>query len=201
MTTLLVALMYLGLNAVFLASASEALLAGRAEIAAVAAEALGGPSLRRAVALLVTLALYTSLSAMAFAGPRVYAQMARDGLFPGVFSQGRDAPSAAIALQIGLALFVFLIADLVELLGYLGFTLGLSAAGTVLAGAILRWREGPERVPMPGFPFTPLLFIGFTVAGAVFLVLREPGQAAIGALTALVGLPVYFWMKRRSQGV
>ena len=64
-------------------------IAGKAEVGAIAADAIGGPRLRQAVSVLVALALFTSISAMVMAGPRVYARMAEDGLFPRIFGPGR----------------------------------------------------------------------------------------------------------------
>jgi APA family basic amino acid/polyamine antiporter len=192
MTTLGVTLLYLMLNAVFLFAAPLQAIVGQPDIAAIAAQHLGGPTFKRAVSLLVALALATSISAMMMAGPRVYAQMARDGLFPTWLVRGGDAPTAAVALQTGLALLVFWVSDLVALLGYLGFTLSLSAALTVFAAARLRWREGAVRVPIPGYPWTPAAFVLFTVAAAGFLVAREPVQSLVGGATALLGLAVYF---------
>ncbi|NNL84880.1 MAG: APC family permease [Myxococcales bacterium] len=192
MTTLGVTLLYLMLNAVFLFAAPLQAIVGQPDIAAIAAEHLGGPNFARAVSLLVALALATSISAMMMAGPRVYAQMARDGLFPTWLVRGADAPTAAVALQTGLALLVFWVSDLVALLGYLGFTLSLSAALTVFAAARLRRREGAARVPIPGYPWTPAAFVLFTVAAAGFLVAREPVQSLVGGATALLGLAMYF---------
>lgn len=196
MPTAAVAALYLALNAVFLFAAPAELLAGRAEIAAIAAAHLGGAALERGVAAIVCLALLTSIAAMVMAGPRVYARMARDGYLPSAFARGADAPAIAIALQVGLALVVMQLAGLIALLGYVGFTLSLSAALTVAAGMRLRRREGPIRVAMPGYPWVPILFIAFTLASAAFLIWREPVQAAFGAGTALLGLPLY-WLRRR----
>ena len=67
LATGLVTLIYLGLNAVFLYSAPVQVLAGKAEIGAIAAEALGGNALRQAVSVLVALALFTSISSMVMA--------------------------------------------------------------------------------------------------------------------------------------
>jgi APA family basic amino acid/polyamine antiporter len=61
LATGLVTVVYLGLNAVFLYSAPPGTLAGRAEIGAIAAEALGGPGLRRAVSVRLALARFPSL--------------------------------------------------------------------------------------------------------------------------------------------
>jgi amino acid transporter len=198
LATSAVTILYVGLNAVFVYSAPVDQLAGKADIGGVAAEALGGLPARQAISLLVALALFTSISSMVMAGPRVYAKMAEDGLFPRVFRQSGDVPAAAVVLQAALSLVVLWVSGLAELLGYIGFTLGVSAAATVLALCWLRVREGPERVPVPGFPWLPGIFLGATVFGASFMVVREPVQAGLGLLTVLVGIPLYVLSRRRS---
>ncbi len=192
-----VTLIYLCLNAVFVYAAPVADLAGKADVGAIAAEALGGPALRQAVSALVGLALFTSISSMVMAGPRVYARMAEDGLFPRFFGRGDDVPAAAVALQVGLAVVVVWFSDLAELLSYIGFTLGISAAATVGGLIALRRREGPERVPVPGFPWIPGLFVAATLLTSSFMATRRPSEAGMGLLTVVVGLPVYRWMRSR----
>ncbi len=199
LATGVVMIVYLALNAVFLYSAPAAELAGKPEVAAIAAEALGGAWLRRGVSVLVALALFTSISAMVMVGPRVYARMAEDGLFPRFFAPEGEVPGRAVALQVGLAIAVVWVTGLVELLGYIGFTLGLSAAATVTGLLVLRRREGAERIPIPGYPWVPGLFVVATLASAGFMVTRQPGQAALGLLTAATGLPLYWWLRRRSN--
>ncbi len=197
LATGIVTVVYLGLNAIFLYSAPIEELAGRVEIGAVAAEALGGPPLKRAVSVLVALALFTSISSMIMAGPRVYAKMASDGLFPAFFKAGAELPGTAVALQTGLAVVVLWSTGLATLLGYIGFTLGLSAAATVGALLKLRLREGAESVPIPGYPWVPGIFITATLLIASFMAVREPMQAGMGLLTALVGLPLYAIARRK----
>jgi APA family basic amino acid/polyamine antiporter len=198
LATATVMAIYVTLNAVLVYSAPVEQLAGQVEIGAIAARALGGQVLERALSAVVALGLFTSISAMVMAGPRVYEKMAQDGLFPRVFQHRGDVPAAAVALQTGCALVVLWISGLVELLGYIGFTLGLSAAVTVGGLIALRWREGPERLPIPGFPWVPGLFIAATLGTTFFMVQREPVQAGLGLLTAATGLPVYAWLRRRS---
>jgi APA family basic amino acid/polyamine antiporter len=102
-------------------------------------------------------------------------------------------------MQAGLAIVVVWIGTLRELFGYIGFTLGLSAAVTVSTLFVLRRREGPQRVPVPGYPFVPLAFVLATLASAVFMAAREPRQALLGLATAAAGLPVYAWLRRREH--
>ncbi|MEE8556715.1 MAG: amino acid permease [Myxococcota bacterium] len=201
LATGLVTILYLGLNAVFLYSAPVSELAGKAEVGAIAAEAIGGPGLRRAISVLVALALFTSISSMVMAGPRVYAQMAEDGLFPRLFRGGSEVPGAAVALQVGLAIVVLWSSGLVQLLGYIGFTLGLSAAATVIGLFVLRRRLGSDRVPIPGYPWIPGVFVVATLSIAAFMLYREPAQAGLGILTVGAGLPLYWLLRRSSQAV
>lgn len=195
----IVMVVYLALNAVFLYSTDPAALAGVPEVAAVAAHALGGEWLARAVSLLIALALFTSISSMVMAGPRVYARMADDGLFPRAFSSTTSVPGAAIALQGALSLVVVWAGELAELLGYIGFILSLSSATTVVGLLVLRSREGAARVPIPGYPWIPGLFVITTLGAAAFLVARQPTESALGLATVLLGLPVY-WLLRRRRG-
>jgi APA family basic amino acid/polyamine antiporter len=148
---------------------------------------------------LVALALFTSISSMVMAGPRVYARMAEDGLFPRRIGFSGEVPRAAVALQVGLAVLVTWASGLRELLGYIGFTLGISAAATVGGLLALRRREGPLRVPIPGHPWVPGLFIAVTLAAAGFMAARQPLEAGIGLLTVALGIPAY-WLMRRASG-
>ncbi|MEE8558811.1 MAG: amino acid permease [Myxococcota bacterium] len=198
MATALVTVIYLALNAVFLYSAPVSQLAGRADIGAVAARALGGPRLSGAVSGLIGIALFTSISSMVMVGPRVYAKMADEGFLPKFFSRGRDVPATAVALQVALSLLVLWMSDLAQLLGYIGFTLGLSAAATVGGLIVLRRAEGPERVPIPGYPWVPGLFVSATLCVALFMAVREPLQAGLGLGTVLLGIPFY-WLARRAR--
>ncbi len=134
---------------------------------------------------------------MVMAGPRVYARMAEDGLFPRIFRPGRDVPGKAVALQVGLAILVVWYSDLAELLGYIGFTLGLSAAATVCGLIAIRVREGGERVPIPGYPWIPGLFVVVTLAISGFMILRQPGEAVAGLMTMAVGAALYFAIPTR----
>jgi APA family basic amino acid/polyamine antiporter len=187
----LVTALYLALNAVFLAAAPANAIAGRADVAAVAAGALAGEAGRHLVAVVVSLALFTSISAMVMAGPHVYARMARDGLLPRPLAADVRAPGVAVGLQVVLAIAVVWFSGLRELLSYIGFCLGLSAAATVSGLILWRRRHGAKAVPVIGYPWTPALFVTTTLAASAFLAVREPTEAVLGLLTLAAGLPLY----------
>ena len=91
------------------------------------------------------------------------------------------------------------VSGLRELLGYIGFTLGISAAATVGGLIALRVREGASRVPVPGYPWIPGIFILTTLSAAGFMAARQPLEAGMGLLTVGLGVPVY-WLMRRTSG-
>jgi APA family basic amino acid/polyamine antiporter len=197
--TVIVTLAYLGLNTVFVYAAPVEELAGKGEVGAIAAQALGGPELRRAVSALVALALFTSVSAMMMAGPRVYAKMAEDGLFPTLLASRGEAPTLAVCLQAGLAIVLVWVSQLRELLGYIGFTLGVTAALTVIGLLRLRAIEGPERIPIPGYPWVPWIFVLSTFGASSVMFLRQPLEAGLGLVTILGGLPIYWLLSKRQR--
>jgi amino acid transporter len=194
---LLVTALYLALNTLFLYAAPMEELVGQVDVAAIAAQHLGGDFFQTMVRLLIALALLTSISAMMMIGPRVYARMAEDGLFPGFFRARKGNFRHAICLQAALALAVVWSSHLADLLGYIGFTLGLSAAATVFAFMLQRSREGAGSMPMRGYPWIPIVFLCGILGSSYFLASRAPMEAMWGLLTVLSGLPIYWLMRAR----
>lgn len=196
--TLIVVLLYLALNAVFVYSGQFKQLAGEPDVAARAMQLLGGDTAETACRVLICLALATSASALTMSGPRVYAKMASDGLFPLPVPNTGQPPRAAIALQATLAVVVVLTTGLQQQLDYLGFTLMLSSA--VAVGTLL-WVRGengelqasrPQLVAASSFVAAALLLGLLTAA-------RSPAPTALaGGVTLATGVVAYFAMLRRN---
>ncbi|MGB1924913.1 MAG: APC family permease [Rubripirellula sp.] len=134
LATTLVTILYVLLNAIFVFSGTPQEIISSdnlSQIAAVAAQAVGGSGMTTFVRLVIVVSLFTSVSALVMTGPRVYAKMADDGVLPSFFSFQKTAPTAAIIFQCLAAISVISISTLGELLGYLGLTLSLCSALTV----------------------------------------------------------------------
>ena len=197
---LTVTVLYLLLNTIFVYSAPVAQLENRNDIAAVAANALGGASLEQGARALVALALFTSVSSMVMIGPRVYAKMSSDGVFPALFARGQEVPRSAVWLQCALAVILVWVAGLKDYLGYVGFTLGLSTAAAVVGLMLVRQRHGPDKVPVPGYPWVPLAFVGATLGIAAMTLQSGQSEFYAGLVTVGVGAVVYFLWARRNRG-
>ena len=197
--TLLTILLCVVLNAIMLYSTPVAELAGQPQIAAISAQTLGGETARRIIEIVIALSLLTSITAMAMAGPRVYAKMAEDGALPRLFrATAGEPPRTSIALQVGVSVVLILIADLRELLSYLGMTLSLCLALAVSALFVRHWRWG-EKPESRWYPLAPLIFVFCTVLFAVLSALHDARQFYAVLPTVLIGCAAYFVSQRQSK--
>lgn len=195
--TVITTVIYLLLNTVFVFAPSPEMVSFKEDVAAIAANALGGKLLANVVRTIIALALFTSISAMIMIGPRVYAQMAEDGLLPEALRFTRHTPDISIAMQAILAIIVVWITGLRELLSYLGFTLGLSAAATI-ASLFLIVRRTPEVAgQLPGYPWIPVIFISFTLLFAGIAATRNPWEMLAALITILSGVVMYYIFRKR----
>jgi len=195
--TLITMVIYLLLNAIFVFVPAPEAIHYQQDVAAIAAQALGGDTLAMVVRIIISIALFSSVSAMIMIGPRVYAKMADDGLMPRVLQFKGEVPSAAIFMQAVLAIIVVWITTLRELLSYLGFTLGLSSVITVASLFIVARRPGVDTRVLPGYPWVPAVFIVFTLLFACLAAVREPWQMAAAVITIVSGVGVYYLFKTK----
>jgi APA family basic amino acid/polyamine antiporter len=180
--TALVALAYLAVNWTFVANLSGERLAAwlredtaRVTLAHVLVAELAGPSLGRLVSAFVVVALASSVTSMTFAGPRVYAAMAREGFLPRLLAgQTGRPPRGAVLLQSTLALALLLSHSFEELLGAVVGAVGsiLTASAGLTVASLFRLRFGRPRAvgaiavrPGPGVLACASLF----VAGSLWM--------------------------------
>jgi len=197
--TAIVTLLYVALNAVFVFSTAPENLAGQLQVGRIAAEALGGVRLANVVTGVILLALATSASSLIMAGPRVYAAMAADGYLPRWLAAPGGPPRASIALQFGLALLLLWSATYEMLLTYIGFTLSLSSAATVLGLMRLKLREGAS-LRVVGWPWLPTVFIAAVLAIGAFTILRQPVASFWGLGTIALGWAAWRVSRRGPPG-
>ncbi len=195
----IVTALYLLLNTVFLYAVPTAALAGQLDVGRIAAQALGGPAWGAAMSAMVILVLIPFVSSMTMAGPRVVARMAADGYLPAQLAAHTGGlPRAAIGFQLVLSVVMVWTAAYQNLLTYIGFTLGLSNAATVIGLLRLRRREGAA-LPVLGWPVVPVLFLLFSASATGFTIWRRPVESAVGLATLCAGFVPYLMQRRRGR--
>ncbi len=197
--TLTVSTLYLILNYIFLFGPDRSAIDGVPNIAAAAANAIGGPSLAMLVRIIVCVSLLSSVSSMVMAGPRVYAKMAEDGLFPVLLGQANSRssppPHAALWMQAILASVVLYFASLRSLLDHLGFTLSVTAACTV-ASVFWTGKIQGSRPYCTQVLLIAAVYVFSTLALAAVSVIHRPAQLIGFAAAISSGLLLYRVMKR-----
>ena len=172
---------------------------GRRYSLGLAAGQIFGRSFESLFSVLISFALFSSLSAFIILGPRVYYSMAKDGYFFRFVSEvdnERHVPSKSIVLQCIIASVIALSGSFDQILTYMGFSLGIFPILAVIGVFKLRHRkEIPYK--MPGFPVVPVIYILASVSILVLGFLERPGPSSIAILTAVAGIPAFFIFKRK----
>ena len=195
--TAAVVVIYVLLNALYLYVLPVTELATiRGSVLDVVADRLLGPTAGDVMGWVSIVSLLASISAMTFAGPRVYFAMARDGVFfrrtAAVHPRYRTPAVAIVAQGVWSALLV-LSAKADALVSYTGFAIVLFSGVAVVALFVLRAREPQAERPFRavGYPVAPAVY---AIASAAILVnglYRDPGPTAAGSLVILAGVPLY----------
>jgi len=203
----LVVALYVGLNAVFLITTPAAEMAGKVNVAQIAAAHIFGADGGRIVDALIALGLVSSISAMMWIGPRVTMTMGEDLPPMRVFARknAHGAPVAATLLQMAAAGAMLFTQSFEAVLEYAQFGLTFCSFLTVLGLVKLRLARPDLERPYRawGYPLTPLVFLGVTGSTMYYLMATRPLQSFAGLATMLAGLAVYglFALRRRAASV
>ncbi len=194
----IVTLLYGALNLFYIYAIPPAEMEGVISIAGLAAGNLFGRSAGTVLSLLISFALFSSLSAYLILGPRVYYSMARDGIFfksIAYVDPKRAVPARSILLQGAIAALMALFGTFDQLLTYMGFSLGIFPLLAVLGVFKLR-RTGRSVVKLPGFPVAPAVYILIGASILILAFLERPKESLVAIATALVGIPIYLFFSR-----
>ncbi len=201
--TAAVIVIYLALNTLYLYVLPVGELAKvQGSVLDVIADRLLGARAGDIMGIVSIISLAASISAMTFAGPRVYYAMARDGLFFHAAAQVHPTyktPAVAIAAQSVWASLLVLSGSADALTNYTGFAIVLFAGVAVTAVFVLRSREpvAPRPFKAIGYPVAPAIFVLACALIVVNGIYSRPGPTGAGLLVMGAGIPLYIWLKRR----
>lgn len=201
--TAFVGMIYLLLNVVYLSALSIEELAREpiVPVAEKAAAALWGPESGRIVAAILCLSIAGAVSAMTWAGPRVYWAMAQDGMITPWLAKlhPRTAvPARAIVFQSLWASLLIVSGTFEQLLVYSGLVLSFFMALTL--SSIFRLRRAHpveiQQYQAPLYPFLPITLVCGAAALVISSMLERPVESLYGATTVLSGIPLYYYWRR-----
>lgn len=176
-STLIVAVLYVLLNAVFMLSTPVDAMKGQVQVGLIAAQQIFGVGAGNMMGLLIALLLISSISSMVFLGPRVSQVMGEDTYILRALSRrsAKGTPYVAIWVQYALS-FALIITNSFELVTkYTGITLSFFAMLTV-AGVFVhrhRYPDAPRPYRTWGYPVVPCIFISLILWSIFYLVYED----------------------------
>jgi APA family basic amino acid/polyamine antiporter len=192
---------YIGLNTVYLRVLSVPEVIASSRVAADTFDRLVGPAGAIAISALVMVSAFGALNGIILVGPRVYYQMAQDGLlfaWAGRVHPTFQTPSRAIVLQAVWSSVLVWTGTYRALFTRVIYTEWIFFALLGVGVLMLRRRPGYHPAwPMPLVPIAPLLFVAASAAIVVNQVAADVGESAIGLALVVSGLPVY-WLWTRT---
>jgi APA family basic amino acid/polyamine antiporter len=203
---LIVVVVYLLANLAYLRVLGLDGLARSAAPAADTMRALLGPAGGTFIAAGIAVSTFGFLDLVILVTPRVLQAMAADGVFlPGlaVLHPRFRTPALAIVVECAWAIVLTLTGTFAQLVDYVSFGdwifFGLTVAGLYRLRArdavVPRSGEAPAFL-VPGYPWTPAIFVLAAILVVVSSIGANPRNAAIGSGLLLLGVPVYLWWRR-----
>lgn len=201
--TLIVTILYVFLNSSFMSVATFEEMAGKEDIGNIVALKLFGEQFGGVFSAIFSFALFSTMSAMIIAGPRVSEQIGNDfSFFKKVAVKNRvGTPVYAILLQALISIALVLFSSFQELIQTLGITLSFFSLLTVLGIFIIRKKYPSEERPVKtwGYPFTPIIFIIATVWMIFSFALIDPIKIWYSVFAIIPGILVYFIVQKNQK--
>ena len=196
--TAFVTLIYLMLNATFLAAAPMNLMQGQEEIGFIVTQYVLGGNAANIIGVILALLLISTVSAMTISGPRVLQVIGQDfNLFKWLSkTNSKGIPTSAIIFQGLLSICFIASASFKSILLFTGFTLGLNSLLTV--AGIFSARRNDNNHPayvLPWYPIPPILFLALISGTLIYLVFKQPLEGIAGLCIFVVGF--LFWLGTR----
>lgn len=197
---------YLLANLGYLAALGPDGVAASDAVASDATAAVLGPWAGKAIAFAIVVSMYSAAHATVMTIPRVFFSMAQDGLLfkrLGAVHPTYGTPAAAIIAACVWAAILAMSGTFDQLLTYVIFIGWIFYALGAVAVLVLRHTrpDAPRPFKVPGYPFTPLLFVLAAMVIIANQIVGDPRQSAIGLGVVLAGVPAYVWWTRsRSKG-
>ena len=199
--TCLVIVIYVLLNAIFLATTPAEELKGQLEVALIAGKHIFGENGGRFAGVVICLGLVAAISSMTWIGPRVTMSMGEDHwLLRWLGGKNEHGiPTNAIFVQLLFVNLLLLTQSFQDVVRYTQFSLLLCSLLAVLGVIVLRLTHPeitrPYRVWL--YPVPPVVFSVITIWMMFYLLLSHTAESLASLATALLGLLLYFCARKR----
>lgn len=205
---LMIMVVYLLINIAFLMALPVSMIAGNSNAASDVATVLFGGMGGKFVTIGILISVYGTINGYTMTGMRIPYAMALENKLPFSNLLKKLSPNTKIPYNSGILILVISIIMMFSgsfdlLTDMLVFVIWIFYTMTFAAVFILRKREPelerPYKVPL--YPFIPIV----ALIGGTFIVINtlftQTNLALIGILLTALGIPIYFYLKKKNSGL
>jgi APA family basic amino acid/polyamine antiporter len=167
-----------------------------------------GPQASRVIAVVMFLSVMAYVNASIMSNPRVYYAMAEDKVLPPVFARINGKTQV---LEFSTTFFVafmvitlFLTSSFSKILNYIMFFDSIALITAAAAIFVLRYRARSNDIPgiykIPFYPWLPVIFIITYALVNTSILISNPSASLIGFILFISGLPLFYALKRLTNG-
>ena len=196
---------YLLANFGYLAVLGPEGVAASNRVAMTAMAATGHPGLNKLVGIAILISIFSAANSISLTAPRVYYAMAKDGVFFHRLAEVHPrfgTPAFAIITSSIWAAVLAWTGTFEQLLTYVVFV-GWIFYALAAASVFVYRKRTPNAVRpyrVPGYPWTPIVFIAGALALVTNTIAVQPARSAIGIGIVAAGIPAYLaWRSKRKQ--
>ena len=195
---------YLLANLAYVAALGTSGVAESTRVAASALALVVSHGAGKLVAAAILISMFSAANALILNSPRVFYAMAKDGLFFVSLSKIHPkfgTPAIAVCVAGVWSALLALTGTYEQLLTYVVFIAWIFYALAAATLFVYRKRSPDAVRPyrVPGYPFTPLLFIIAALMLVGNTIVTQPVRAAIGLSIVFLGAPAYAFWRRTAK--
>jgi APA family basic amino acid/polyamine antiporter len=202
-----VTLIYVSSNVAYLWLLTPTQIAASPRVAADAVSTVLGNAGGSLISIAIFISTFGVVGIYTLTAPRIYYAMAADGLFFRKVAEIHPrfhTPAFAIVLQsLWAAVLILFWGTFENLISYVVFTdwifFALGGASVIVLRRKMPDAARPFRVP--GYPLVPLFFVATSTWFVVMTLWQKPEQAWAGLLFLGMGVPVYYYWKRKNRSI
>jgi APA family basic amino acid/polyamine antiporter len=195
---------YLLANVAYVVALGPVATAASQSVAPDAVTLLMGPLAGTLIVAAILVSIYGCANGVLLGGPRVYFAMARDGLFVRRLAEVHPrfgTPAFAVLACAAWSTVLALSGTFDQLLTYVisisWVFYGLGGVSIFFYRRRLPDAHRPFRVP--GYPWTSILFVLSAAAIVINAIFTQPLESLAGLGVVLLGVPAYYFWRRRAQ--
>lgn len=179
------------------------MFASNDRVGTAAAEVILGGVGTAVMAVFIMISTFGCNNGLILAGARVYYAMAQEGLFFQKARQlsSRGVPAVSLILQSTWASLLCLSGTYSDLLNYTVFAVLIFYILTITGVFVLRRKQplAPRPYRAWGYPLLPALYVLMATAICVNLLFAKPTTSLAGLGLVALGVPVYYFWRRRGE--